>query len=393
MSSALGSNGESREDRKLPVITEHPRHKRRRRGKKRKFNRSDRSLNEGDISENNAANDMSDEYENEALEKDANNAKRRPKGVLIRPIDVPKAPENSTQFIMEDHTMDDHNDSHLYMSFETPDPYTKDLSEAEDARSQDINFMYESIKSLDDSFCTRDFEAAYTTSRYDYYMQLSKPELVAILEKLHLGQKELEEDLLTYDPSSVLEQLQQKLLCLQEENFVLKKTNVHLKAMYRNESNESASNESLEELSCNEDLGCVSHLKKCYNESVESDVDSSVDGNYMENKENFGDTEHIESPDVNTVESDPANKQGIEITNSEPTCECSELQCVDNSKTEPPGVDNINFEPASGHSDPPSINSGSETAHERLLDSEICENDEEHGSVSDDAKVKETEAT
>lgn len=385
MSSALGSNGGSpEEDRKLPMITEHPRHKRRRRGKKRKFNRSDRSQNEGDISENNAANDMSDEYENEALEKDAKNAKRRPKGVLIRPINVPKAPENSTQFIMEDHTMDDHNDSHLYISFETPDPYNKDLSQTEDARSQDINFMYESIKSLDDSYCTKDFEAAYKTSRYDYYMQLPKQEVVAILEKLHLGQTELEEDLLTYDPSSVLEQLQQKLLCLQEENAVLKKTNSNLKTMCRIESNDSNSNESVEELSGNED--CVSRLQETYIEGIESDVDSSVDDNYLENKEAFVD-KHTKPPDVDTMEFDPAGElfepPDVDSTNSELAGECLEPPCVDSTNSERgkhfdlPDVDNIGFEPVSEH----------------LLDHTSCGNDKTEYNSLLDGEIRKSEQT
>lgn len=163
--------------------------------------------------------------------------------VIIRPVNVPKAPLNSTQFIM-----DDHDDCRFYMSFETPNPYgdrdssleerqTGDIIEpiGEDAAYIDIDYQYESPQDFDNSaYYDKQFELSYKTNRFEDLMRLSRTELIHKLQTLESRLKELSEDLVKENPSPVLEKLQAELLELQEKNSYLKECNTKLKYVLKN---------------------------------------------------------------------------------------------------------------------------------------------------------------
>ncbi|XP_067127145.1 uncharacterized protein [Centruroides vittatus] len=157
------------------------------------------------------------------------NKKRRLSSVIIRPIHVPKAPENSTQFII-----DDHEDSQLYISFEKPFDesnlsYGTELIETfkgsyeSDAAFQDIDYEYASADDVDTTqFYARDFETAYYKARFDELMQTPHNKLIDMYHDLEQQVIKLQDQLLQYDPKYALDDLQQELLKHQEENEVLR---------------------------------------------------------------------------------------------------------------------------------------------------------------------------
>lgn len=165
--------------------------------------------------------------------------------VIIRPVNVPMAPLNSTQFIM-----DDHDDCRFYMSFETPNPYGEtdshldkqsgDIIEpiGEDAAYIDIDYQYESPQDFDNSaYYDKEFELSYKNNRFEELMRLSRSELIKKLQTLESRSKELSEDLVKENPSPVLEKLQAELLDLQEKNTYLKECNTKLKCVLQDTTN------------------------------------------------------------------------------------------------------------------------------------------------------------
>lgn len=164
------------------------------------------------------------------------NKKRRLSSVIIRPIHVPKAPENSTQFII-----DDHEDSQLYISFEKP--FESNISyETEltyetfkkpyesDAAFQDIDYEYASADDVDTTcFFTRDFETAYYKAKFDELMQIPHNKLIDMYHDLDQQAIELQNQLIQYDPMIALDDLQRELLKHQEENKILRQTRKNLK--------------------------------------------------------------------------------------------------------------------------------------------------------------------
>lgn len=162
--------------------------------------------------------------------------------VIIRPVDVPKAPLNSTQFIM-----DDHDDCKFYMSFETPNPYgdldfpldreAGDIIEpiGEDAAYIDIDYQYESPQDFDNSaYYDKEFELSYKNNRFEELMRLSRADLIKKLQAYESRLKDISEDLVKENPSPVLEKLQAELLELQEKNSFLKECNTELTAVLEN---------------------------------------------------------------------------------------------------------------------------------------------------------------
>ncbi|XP_022256318.1 uncharacterized protein LOC111089007 [Limulus polyphemus] len=164
--------------------------------------------------------------------------KKKPR-VQIRPIDVPKAPENSTQFII-----DDHEDCNLYKSFENPGNVLNESSEQDTvggsasdswinvrhAAFHDIDYEYELPDDLDHTaFYEEDFENAYAKIRVENLLLMTEEELAERCAEYEAQKLALEKQLSQYDPELCLEQLQQKLLMLQEENEKLKKYNRSLK--------------------------------------------------------------------------------------------------------------------------------------------------------------------
>ncbi|KAJ1530873.1 hypothetical protein ONE63_005716 [Megalurothrips usitatus] len=131
----------------------------------------------------------------------------------LRPIIVPKAPENSTQFLI-----DDHEESSQFFNFEDnyksptwcgpmddPDAYfPADCDEDEDAFSH----MY----------YMRDFESEYQSAREEVLLDWSRELLFDEIQKLERKARTLEELLSLRDPYKYLASLQEQLIQLQEEN-------------------------------------------------------------------------------------------------------------------------------------------------------------------------------
>lgn len=241
-------------DEKDNGLNEHAKPRRRRRGKKRKHKKEsaatcetqDHNVCESEMhAESEHENHVDCESPNWDSEEHLSCDNFEFTDVIIRPINVPKAPENSTQFIM-----DDHNDCHFYMSFETPNPYLADPPRTygdeddiiepvgSDPAYRDIDYQYESPQDFDNSaYYDAEFERSYKNNRYDELMRHSRTDLISAVQDLESRYKEISDALVKQNPSPILEKLQAQLLTLQEENNYLKESNTKLNSILRkNES-------------------------------------------------------------------------------------------------------------------------------------------------------------
>jgi len=155
---------------------------------------------------------------------------------MLRPLDVPKAPNNSTQYIM-----DDHENCNLYFSFESPRCRRRRRSTGASCSDgsgesgyspcngyQDIDYEYESPDDLDSAaFLERDFEIIYRRAREDELVNLSRVQLIE--QFIEMEDKALSYEQLLRGSLPSVAQLQEELLKLQEENAQLRKTNWCLK--------------------------------------------------------------------------------------------------------------------------------------------------------------------
>lgn len=218
-------------------------HRKRRRGKKRRQGRDDQ---DGVLSSSDAASPTK-----------KTPTKRRKKQVMIRPREVPKAPANFTQFII-----DDHENCALYQSFEAaayprrsersgededdcvpPDgdharttawPVSQTDESGEEEQPQSWFPSGDHYESLDYGnmmeFYEKDFEAVYSNARIDELMRLSRSEVVELYSALERRAAQLWEELHRVDPQNCLDELQRQLLRLQDENSALLKLNSTLRS-------------------------------------------------------------------------------------------------------------------------------------------------------------------
>uniref|UniRef100_T1J856 Uncharacterized protein n=1 Tax=Strigamia maritima TaxID=126957 RepID=T1J856_STRMM len=216
--------------------------KKTRRGKKRKLRNDSSPLVQDEKGESATENGENDKVcENdfwqrppEKVPKNCNSSRSR----ILRPTEVPKAPENSTQFIM-----DDHEDCNLYFSFETR---IRAQSGGKKGNSincnsnehdqflglQDIDFEYESPDDFDrNAFVEQDFEIIYRRAREEELSAFSREEMVRQCIELEQRALELEQQLSRIDPDIVITRLQEELLRLQEESSILKDENDRLRAV------------------------------------------------------------------------------------------------------------------------------------------------------------------
>lgn len=132
----------------------------------------------------------------------------------LRPVVVPKAPENSTQFLI-----DDHEDSTQFLNFEEtyksptwcgpmddPDAYFP--ADDDDDDDEPLKCMY----------YMRDFESEYQSAREEVLLDWSREMLFDEIQKLESKARNLEELLNMRDPYKYLANLQEQLISLQEEN-------------------------------------------------------------------------------------------------------------------------------------------------------------------------------
>jgi len=143
---------------------------------------------------------------------------------LLRPagLEVPKAPSNSTQFIM-----DNHEDSNLFYNFE--------------------EFTEQSVMV--------DFENDYKTSEEDLLMNCSRERLKRAIVTLESECARLQ-NTINSRPSVILENLQAILIKLQEENYNLKQANSKIC------SSDSSGSDSSSDDSSDSDSSCDSYCSK-----------------------------------------------------------------------------------------------------------------------------------
>ncbi|XP_064475961.1 protein HEXIM1-like [Ornithodoros turicata] len=161
--------------------------------------------------------------------------RQRKRQVMIRPSDVPKAPANFTQFII-----DDHENCALYRSFETniaPDSTASDhetfslVQDTVGSQESDDEDRYEYLDYGNMvAFYEKDFEAVYSDARVDELLQLSQDQMAAMYSDLEQKATALRDELEKCNPQHRLEDLQRQLLDLQEENRALRLLNRKLRS-------------------------------------------------------------------------------------------------------------------------------------------------------------------
>lgn len=172
-------------------------------------------------------------------------AKKRRSQIVIRPRQVPKAPANFTQFII-----DDHESCALYQSFEGSLPLRRRrLDSCEDNGGPEAASVTddddddevvpessfpagEHYESLDYGniveFYEKDFEAVYNSARVEELLRLPRSEMIEMYWALERRAEELCDQLHHWDPLNCLDELQRQLLRLQEENQALLRLNASL---------------------------------------------------------------------------------------------------------------------------------------------------------------------
>lgn len=312
-------------DKEMTVATTEPagsetlvvpagKHRKRRRGKKRRQGRDDP---DAVLSSSDAASPTK-----------RSPAKRRKKVVMIRPREVPKAPANFTQFII-----DDHENCALYQSFEAAYPNGVPRTDgnggcalgADDVRaSSGHHYHHQYGTHTDESgeegqpqswfpagedyeyldydniaeFYEKDFEAVYSNARFDELMRLSRAEVLERYTALERRATELCDELHKLDPQNCLEELQRQLLRLQDENQALLKLNVTLR---------SAATSSLTTTTTTSSSSSSGH----------DDDDSDQCADHQDEEEESGDNE--ESDDSGHEEEDSGeDPEGAEVEESRP---------------------------------------------------------------------------
>ncbi|OQR75986.1 hypothetical protein BIW11_03169 [Tropilaelaps mercedesae] len=166
--------------------------------------------------------------------------------IQIRPADVPQAPANFTQFIIDDHFG---SCPGLYKSFETPPMGGPESSSDSEAPHSSVN--YDSESSVDApldysdmvAFYEKDFEEVYSDARAAEVIELPREQLVAMYGDLEKRAAELSSELSVYSPQHLLDLLQQRLLQLQEENRQLRAKNRALRYSHSDDSQGSVDSE------------------------------------------------------------------------------------------------------------------------------------------------------
>ncbi|XP_057378031.1 uncharacterized protein LOC130699998 [Daphnia carinata] len=143
---------------------------------------------------------------------------------LLRPAKVPKAPQNSTQFII-----DDHENSAYFIDFDkgfTP-PGARD----------DVGWS---------PYFQQDFENVYRTTREAETIDWTQEDLVEKISSLEERVKNLEQQLSMCDSNVYMSQLQHRIVCMQDKNRRIKEFRIWCpmhgkKVRMRNPSTETSS--------------------------------------------------------------------------------------------------------------------------------------------------------
>lgn len=142
-----------------------------------------------------------------------NHVGNHPPQPSLRPVIVPKAPENSTQFLI-----DDHEDSTQFLNFEDSYKSPAWCGPMDDADAYFPTDCDDDKDAFSHMYYMRDFESEYQSAREEVLLDWSREMLFDEIQKLEQKAQSLEELLNMRDPYKYLSSLQEKLIHLQEEN-------------------------------------------------------------------------------------------------------------------------------------------------------------------------------
>lgn len=196
---------------------------------------------------------------------------------LLRPSKVPKAPQNSTQFII-----DDHENSAYFIDFEKgfTSPGTRD----------DVGWS---------PYFEQDFDNVYRTTREAEIIDWTHEVLVDKISSLEERVKSLEQQLSMCDPNPYMPQSQHRIVCMRDENRQIKEFRVWCpmhgkKVRLRNPASESSSDD------------CSSSSSESENVQNGEDTDSecSEEGEPEETQDKVNESEKITTGNAHLSDDD-----------------------------------------------------------------------------------------
>lgn len=154
---------------------------------------------------------------------------------ILRPLQVPHAPLNSTSFLMEEHQLPGSSCCQQYTPFDG-----------------------------DDDFMDRDFDTVYQAAHMQQLTGLQPEQLSQQLQQLEDRHRLLEAELLRRDPDVWVQRLQSRLLQLQKHNQLLIKTQTALRETAERLSFDSTLEEEPQTLT---HVPSGSHVQTCFREN------------------------------------------------------------------------------------------------------------------------------
>lgn len=225
-------------------------------GERKKLSRKIKFDEQEDFSDSESEESMSSDFITNVLNEPARlpeerRSEKRKLPLLRRPL-APKAPMNSTQFLIEDHELFECN---LYQSFETPPRGTgnhstpKMQSPLQSINLYDVNFEYDSPGDINTvEFLAKDFENEYRVVAEERLHNMSRDALmeeIAYLEaELHSLRSD-SSDSDSRDDNDILAELLEEYRNLKVQNTALLEEQEQLKMQY--ESTDSCGTDSMDD--------------------------------------------------------------------------------------------------------------------------------------------------
>lgn len=247
-----------RNNKKIANTAKKRKHRRGRAGRERKkLSRKIKFDEQEDFGDSESEESMSSDFITNVLNEPAKlpeerRSEKRKVPLLRRPL-APKAPMNSTQFLIEDHELFE---CDLYQSFETPPrggtgnhSTPKMQSPLQSIDQYDVNFEYDSPGDINTvEFLARDFENEYRVVAEERLHNMSREALmkeIAFLEAELQSLRSDSSDSDSRDDNDILAELLEEYRNLKVQNTALLEEQEQLKMLY--ESNESSGTESMED--------------------------------------------------------------------------------------------------------------------------------------------------
>lgn len=220
-------------------------------GERKKLSRKIKFDEQDDFSDSESEESTSSDFVTSVLNEPARlpeerRSEKRKLPLLRRPL-APKAPMNSTQFLIEDHELFECN---LYQSFETPPrggtgnhSTPKMQSPLESIDLYDVNFEYDSPGDINTvEFLARDFENEYRVVAEERLHNMSREALmdeIAFLEAELQSLRSDSSDSDSRDDNDILTELLEEYRNLKLQNTALLDEQEQLKMLYESSGTES----------------------------------------------------------------------------------------------------------------------------------------------------------